>query len=345
MENSGDYVDAWIKMQTQAFNMMREQSEKISAAFRNTSQSGEGPNSNWAKAAFQAFSEGKDGNLAKDTFGKTLYGTEAMQKLYEFWLPLAKTIGEKAVDPATYATLFDPAKTKEFYNALFNFQPDSLTKLQQQLSQYSDLYQQSAKSWSDAAQAGAERLLKKGAIESAISPESLIRQMQSVYALLDSAAGKLISIPALGKDRETLELLAKCSRSMSEFVARNIEYQQMMQETGAEAMQATVKAVGKKVKAGEKFEDFDDFFSLWIDTSEKSFNKLFRSKNFSQRRNAMTDAGFKTRELYNQIIEKNLADLPVARRSEMDEIYKIIYDLRKKVKKLEAQVQDSARSK
>jgi gas vesicle protein len=332
-------------MQTQAFNMMREQSEKISAAFRNTSQSGNGPYSNWAKAAFQAFPDGEDGNLAKDTFGKTLYGTEAMQKLYEFWLPLAKAIGDKAVDPTTYATLFDPAKSKEFYNTLFNLQPDSLSKLQQQLSQYSDLYQQSVRSWTEAAQSGAERLAKEGAIEGAISPDSMMKQMQSVYALLDTAAGKLISIPALGKDRENLELLARCSKSMSEFVARSIEYQQMMQETGAEAMQATVKGVSKKVKAREKFEDFDDFFSLWIDTSEKSFNKLFRSKVFSQRRNAMTDAGFNTRKLYNQIIENNLADLPVARRSEMDEIYKIIYDLRKKVKKLEAQVHDSAKSK
>ena len=53
----------------------------------------------------------------------------------------------------------------------------------------------------------------------------------------------------------------------------------------------------------------------------------------------MTDAGFKARKLYNEIIENQLVDLPIALRSEMDEVYKLIYDLRKQVKSLESQIQ------
>ena len=79
---------------------------------------------------------------------------------------------------------------------------------------------------------------------------------------------------------------------------------------------------------------------MWIDTNEKAFNKLFQTKAFSQKRNALTEAGFSTRKLYNQIVENQLAELPIARRSEMDEVYKIIYELRKQVKILESQIQD-----
>jgi len=263
--------------------------------------------------------------------------------LYEFWLPLVSAMKDKAVDPANYAKLLDPDKVKEFFNTLFNFQPEVISQLQKQSTLYSDLYQQFGKAWSDAAQSGAANLLQSDPA-AAMSPEALFRQMQSAYAMLDSAAGKIINIPALGKDREAMELLSKCAKSMSAFVSRHLEYQQMMQDTGSDAMQATVKAISKKVKAGEKFESFDDFFALWIDTSEKIFNKLFRSKTFSQKRNAMTDAGFNTRKLYNQIVENQLADLPIARRSEMDEVYKIVYDLRKKVKALEDQLQDARKS-
>jgi len=69
-------------------------------------------------------------------------------------------------------------------------------------------------------------------------------------------------------------------------------------------------------------------------------NKLFYTEEFSQKRNAMTAAGFNTRKLYQEIIESQLVELPIARRSEMDEVYKLVYDLRKQVKILNAQVQE-----
>ena len=41
-------------------------------------------------------------------------------------------------------------------------------------------------------------------------------------------------------------------------------------------------------------------------------------------------------------METQLADLPIALRSEMDDLYKIIYELRKQVKQLESQMKEAA---
>ena len=135
-----------------------------------------------------------------------------------------------------------------------------------------------------------------------------------------------------------MELLSQCAKAMSAFAANNIEYHKLMQATGQEAMQDVVNAIAEKFRAGEKIEKFDEFFALWIDTNEKAFNKLFQTEAFSQKRNALTEAGFSARKHYNQIVENQLVELPIARRSEMDEVYKIIYELRKQVKSLESQV-------
>ncbi len=54
----------------------------------------------------------------------------------------------------------------------------------------------------------------------------------------------------------------------------------------------------------------------------------------------MTEAGFSARKLYNEIVEYELAGFPSARRSEMDEVYKLVYDLRKQVKSMESQIQE-----
>jgi hypothetical protein len=176
--------------------------------------------------------------------------------------------------------------------------------------------------------------------QSHLAPDALLQQMHAAYAMFEKSTGKLFSVPALGKDREKMELMSKFGKSLSSFAAKNIDYQQLLQLTGNDAMQAVVKTLAKKIEAGEKFEKFDEFFSLWIDVNEKSFNVLFQSALFSEKRNAMTEAGFNARKLYNEILESQLADLPIARRSEMDEVYKLIYDLRKHVKSLESQIQE-----
>ncbi len=340
MENPSDYFDGWMKMQQQAFNVLREQALQMQSFYQNASADRDNPFNNWSKAVFQAFPVGADANLAKDTFSKTLYGNEAMQKLFELWQPLLNAIRDKTIDPASYSDLTDPTKIKQVVDKLFNFDLDAMNQLQKNASQYADLYQQFGKPWTDAAKSQSSNFMQGNFTPSDLQPEAWLIQMKALYSIFENATGKVFSAPAVGKDREKMELLSKCAKAMSTFAANNIEYQQMMQATGQEAMQDVVKALAAKIEAGEKFEQFDEFFALWIDTNEKAFYKLFQTEAFSQKRNALTNAGFNARKLYNEIVERELVELPIARRSEMDEVYKIIYELRKQVKSMESTIQE-----
>lgn len=246
---------------------------------------------------------------------------------------------DKSINPNSYSDLTDPAKIKQVIDKLFNFDLDAMTQLQKQTAQYADLYQQFGKPWTDAAKVQSSNFMQGNFTQTDMQPEAILVQMKAMYGMFENATGKLFSAPAVGKDREKMELLSKCAKAMSTFASNNIEYQQMMQTTGQEAMQEVGKALASKVEAGESFEKFDDFFALWIDTNEKTFYKLFQTKAFSQKRNALTDAGFNARKLYNEIVESELVQFPIARRSEMDEVYKIVYDLRKQIKGLESQIQ------
>ena len=339
VEIPNDYIDSWMKTQQQAFATLRDQALQMQSYFQNNSAATDNPFTNWTKASFQAFPMGADADLTKDIFSKTLYGNDAMQKLYELWQPMLNAMRDKSINPNNYSDLTDPAKIKQVIDKLFNFDLDAMTQLQKQTAQYTNLYQQFGKPWTDAAKNQSSNFMQGNFTQADMQPEALMVQMKAMYGMFENATGKLFSAPAVGKDREKMELLSKCAKAMSSFAANNIEYQQMMQSTGQEAMQEVVKELAKKVEAGEKFEKFDEFFALWIDTNEKTFYKLFQTKAFSQRRNALTDAGFNARKLYNEIIERELVELPIARRSEMDEVYKIVYDLRKQIKGLESQIQ------
>ena len=339
VEIPNDYIDSWMKTQQQAFATLRDQALQMQSYFQNNSAATDNPFTNWTKASFQSFPMGADADLTKDIFSKTLYGNDAMQKLYELWQPMLNAMRDKSINPNNYSDLTDPAKIKQVIDKLFNFDLDAMTQLQKQTAQHTNLYQQFGKPWTDAAKNQSSNFMQGNFTQADMQPEALMVQMKAMYGMFENATGKLFSAPAVGKDREKMELLSKCAKAMSSFAANNIEYQQMMQSTGQEAMQEVVKELAKKVEAGEKFEKFDEFFALWIDTNEKTFYKLFQTKAFSQKRNALTDAGFNARKLYNEIIERELVELPIARRSEMDEVYKIVYDLRKQIKGLESQIQ------
>ena len=339
VEIPNDYIDSWMKTQQQAFATLRDQALQMQSYFQNSNTTTDNPFTNWAKASFQAFPMSADANLTKDIFSKSLYGNEAMQKLYELWQPMLNAMRDKSINPNSYSDLTDPAKIKQVIDKLFNFDLDAMTQLQKQTAQYADLYQQFGKPWTDAAKVQSSNFMQGNFTQADMQPEAILVQMKAMYGMFENATGKLFSAPAVGKDREKMELLSKCAKAMSTFASNNIEYQQMMQTTGQEAMQEVGKALASKVEAGESFEKFDDFFALWIDTNEKTFYKLFQTKAFSQKRNALTDAGFTARKLYNEIVESELVQLPIARRSEMDEVYKIVYDLRKQIKGLESQIQ------
>ena len=340
MENSSDYFDGWIKTQQHAITALRDQALQMQSYFKNSASTTENPFSNWSKTVLDAFPSGDDANLSKGVFDKTLFNTEVLQKLYEFWQPLLKAIADKSIDSASYSNLTDPSKLKQLIDKLFNFDLDGISQLQKQASQFAELYQQFAKPWNGAAKTQAGNFLQGDFSQSESTPQAWLQQMQSAYAMFEKTTGKIMSVPTLGKDREKLDLLSKYTKALSTFSSRHLEYYQLLHATGYEGNQAVVKTLAEKVEAGEKFEKFDDFFALWINTNEKIFYKLFQSKEFNERRNAMTDAGFKARKFYNQIIEGQLADLPIARRSEMDEVYKIIYDLRKQVKSLQSKIKD-----
>lgn len=340
MENTNEYFDAWMKSQTQAFATLREQGERMMSFYQGASASTQTPFDAWRDAALKAFSAATDSDALKDTMLKTMSSTQAMQQLYEVWQPIMEAMQNQSFDADAFAAFVDPAKIKQVVDQLFQFDLESITQMQKQASQFTASYQQYGKPWAEAMAAN------MGALPQAAEgkPEALFKMFQNMSHAFNSSAGQVFKTPAIGKDREKIELMSRFVESLSDYAASNIEYQQLMYKTGVEAMQKVLEELAAKIQAGAnaggKTPQFDAFFELWIDVNEQTFNKLFQTREFSRLRNAVTDAGFTTRKHYFALMETQLADLPVALRSEMDDLYKIVYDLRKQVKKLESQMKE-----
>jgi polyhydroxyalkanoate synthase subunit PhaE len=340
MENANDYFNAWMKTQSQAFEALREQTERMQALFQGGYPSSQNPFAAWQKVAQDALSTGADVDVVKDTLHKAFGSSNVFQKLYEIWQPLLKAIQSKTLNQDGFKDLMDPVKIKEMVDKLFNFDTDALAQLQKQMTQFSTQLASNAehfgKPWAEAAMQNLQSFpqFAEG------HPEALMKMFHTLFNAFDSTVGRSFHVPAVGKDREKLELMSRCMDDMSVYAAKNAEYQHRMYITALEAMEKVMAELAQKVETGEAIERFDEFMDLWVAVHEKTYYTLFQTEEFSRLKGDLLEAGLNARKHYFKLMEMHLFDLPIALRSEMDDLYKTIYELRKKVKKMETQMKE-----
>ena len=340
MEKTEDFFSPWIQAQEQALAGLRQQAELL----RSFSQAGgtQNPFESWHKVALDAFMAGADAKVAQETLSSAFAGSGVFHQLYEIWQPLLQAMQSKAFSTETGAGLFDPARVQALVDQLFKFDADALAQLQQQITQFTTLLSSQSehfgKPWAEAMQHNLQSLpqLALG------RPELLMQSFHQLFNAFDSTFGRGFHVPAVGKDREKLELMSRCIDDLSVYAAKNVEYQHQMYLAGVAAMQETIAALAAKVEADEPVQHFDDFFDLWITSSEKSYYALFQTRDYAQLTGELLDAGLNVRKHYFKLMEIYLFDLPIALRSEMDDLYKTIYQMRKQLKQLQARMKEAS---
>jgi class III poly(R)-hydroxyalkanoic acid synthase PhaE subunit len=349
METTKDFFDTWIKSQERIVENLTETTKKFQQVFWGLGSNGgrmsgfgdfQNVYSSWTNAVMNALRDTGtvDVNLIRETLSKTLSGSNAYLKLYEIWLPLFKAMQDKIMSPDAYKNLTDPVQYKAMLDRVFGFDPDALSQTVSQATKFFETVagsaQQFMKPWAAATEKGSKTFpqFAEG------HPESLMKIFHDMFDAFDSTIGRVFHVPAVGKDREKIELLLRGFDDLSVYLAKNIEYQNMMYATGLTAFERVVATTAEKIKAGEEVTKFDEFFDLWVKVNEKTYYALFQTEDFSKMQGELLEASLNVRKHFFKLMELYLYDFPIALRSEMDDLYKTVYELKKKVKSLEKQL-------
>ncbi len=351
MESNMNFLDAWLKSQELIIENLTESTKKFQHAFCGTlankeARSGaaecENLYNSWTTAVLKALREMDcaDISLMQETLSKTLGGTNTYMKLHEIWLLLQKSLQEKTVSPEAYKDLLNPAEYTKFLDYIFGFDPEAISQVSAQVSGLINTINCSAQDFMKPWAAASEESLKTFPRFLEGHPEAFMTLFHTMFNAFDRTAGKIFHLHAVGKDREKVELLLRSLDDFSVYLARSAEYQHMMYVTGQAAFEKMIDIVAEKIKAGEEFKGFNYFFDLWVDVNEKAYNALLQTEDFSKMQGELLDISVNTRKHFFQLTELYLYDFPIALRSEMDDVYKTIYELKKKVNSLEKQLKE-----
>jgi len=345
MDSTTNYFANWQKAQEAMFNVFLESTKQAQAFWSQQIpakgvESMQNPYATWHKAVLNSLSGNgnESATLLQDSFSKILGGSNAYMKLFDVWQPLMQAAQERAQNPQTYTEYLDPVRYKALIDQVFGFDQEAAKQAMEQTMRWLELSsganQQFGKPWAEAAKTS------MGAIPQFASghPESFIKVYHALFNAFDSTLGKAFHVPPVGKDREKIELILRGFDDLSVYSAKTTKYQHIMYTTGLAAMEKVVEELAEKLKSGEEIKQFDEFFDIWIDVSEQAYFKLFQTEEFARLQGELLDAGLTARTNYFKIMEIQLYNLPIALRSEMDDLYKTVYDLKKQVKKLEKQL-------
>lgn len=252
---------------------------------------------------------------AGDAFKGMSNMMESFGKFYEMWMPMMKNIQDKNFNLDVFKDMMNPNAYKEFMDKFFHFTPDNIKQMfDSGMSQFNNMKTQMSANPFAAMWNGYNQM--HNAFTDSVSPLTKL--------MADNANFK-----SMNSWNEIFEL-------MMETNIKNSQLQYMVYQQGMKVMEKTAEKISSKIQNGESIDSLIKLFQEWLSTGDSVFTKLFESDEYSKLMTEVSSLQMKLKQKMDSQIEKMITShMPVPVRSEMDEVYKLIYDLKKTVRDLE----------
>ena len=147
-------------------------------------------------------------------------------------------------------------------------------------------------------------------------------------SLMSTGPFRKLGVNAKKVNTEMIEI----NQELTEFNARLLEYYKQLTDTWNEAQ----KQFSKKVpEIPTDVEHVDSTKRIWIDIFENYFTRLFDSSEFAENFGKMVSSELELAKRWNNIVSLMLETASLPTKNEVDELYKELHLLRKRVAKLE----------
>jgi|GEM_PF-328698 len=285
---------------------------------------------------FTEWQKSFENGTVQDAYKNLVNSAEGFTKFAEMWMPMVKSMQEKTFNMEEYKKLMNPETYKEFMDKFFGFMPESSREF---INKMSASYNESMK---QAGEAGMKNYNQfRQAMESAMgnNGSQIFGNVQNAYAswqkqMNDAVAPFTKMMTPNQQTKAMQDWSGICDRMMS-YNLKNAELQYMIYTQGAKVMDKLAENVSKKLQDGKEVTSILDLYTEWMNISDKVYVSLFESTEYSE---LMAEVGAMKMKLKKDIelqTESMLKDIPVATRSELDEVYKTMYEMKKKMRQLE----------
>jgi polyhydroxyalkanoate synthase subunit PhaE len=303
---------------------------------------------NAINSSFETMKKNIPDTLNQEMFKKFFEGNKAYVQLQEMWAPIFKSMQNNEfsmdklkglMDMEVYKKITEQMFSPFVSNAGMNEVFEMATKNMQSFFQTNN---QLSKEYVHALQQLSQKY-----------PELIsgdFAKVSELYSQMNDVFGKtfspVLNLMSSAKEKEQVEALVQLMDKVAEYSVRQTQLQRHFYATSQKAMEQAAKSVASKWNATmTENQSFNEFYNEWIKINEAAFTELYQSEEFSKLKSDVLSAGADVKRSFEKQFEQHFSVYPVVFRSEIEELHKTIYDLKKQIKSLEAKLNDGSEVK
>ena len=290
------------------------------------------------------WSKNFQGGTMQDTYKNMVNSGEAFTKFAEMWAPMFKAMQDKTFNMDMYKQAMNPELYKDMMDKYFGFMPESSRQYMQNMTNMmNDGMKQMTQNGMNGMQQMRGMMANHGA-----NPSEMFGNVMNGYntfnTMMTNAAAPFNKMVTPNKQTKAMEEWKDIANRVMVYNIKNAELQYMVYTQGTKVMDALAENVANKVKEGTEVKSMIALYQEWLNISDKTFVSLFESDAYSKLMGEVSAMEMKLKKEMELQVEKSFSGLPIATRSELDELYKTIYDLKKQVRQLESMMEMDAES-
>lgn len=273
---------------------------------------------------------------AKSAMTGMFNNAEMMMKMYELWMPMVKMVNDKTYTPEAFKSMFNPSLFKDMMDKALNMQPD-FAKNMMDMNSIRGMFT----NMMDMNKGNADQMRNMFANINPMNAGSfnnMNEQYSKMWNMMNEAAAPMMKMMGNSSTSNSMNTANDMMNELNLFMMKNTQVQYATYNAGVEAMNEFAENVYTKMKNGDDMSNFMNVYSEWLNTNDKHLTQLFATAEYSKMQAELNTFGMKLKQNMNAQMEKAMQNVPVVPRSEMDELYKTVYELRKRVNMLEKQL-------
>jgi polyhydroxyalkanoate synthase subunit PhaE len=258
--------------------------------------------------------------------------------MFQLWMPMFKSMNDKSFDMETFKSMFNAPLFKDMMDKMFN-----MTDLNNKMMSFPGVadFQKNMNSMMDSNKNIFDNM-KANMANFMPNNNQMFTQTMDMYNnmnfQMNNAFAPMMKLMGNNAQTQQMNVSKELANEFVQYQLRSTEMQYMMYNTGMKAMDELAETVYNNIRNGNEVKDFTNLYTTWLTISDKHFVELFSTEEYSKMQADLNSFGMKIKSQINSQMEKSLANIPVISRTEMDETYKTIYEMKKRITMLEKQL-------
>ena len=277
---------------------------------------------------------------SKDSFSGLINNAEMYMKMFEFMMPVMKGLQDKTYTPDMFKQMFNTEIFKGLMDKMFNMQPDFMKNMMNDMNSNLKNNMFNMMDSNKSAFDNMKNMMNNQM--SSMMPNDMFGTAHQYYNnfmnQMNNSFAPLAKLMPKNNNTAQMDAMKEISNLMAAYNMKNSQLQYMMYTTGLKAMDTLSENLYSKMRNGEEMSNFTNVYQEWLNTNDKQFVALFETEDYSKLMSEVSALQMNLKKSIETQMEKSMSHLPLINRTEMDELYKTVYEMKKRINMLEKQI-------